>query len=131
MEGEDLTAFFDDDDPALARPHFTTGFEREVLVGDHRWLTTATSRGDDKRLYDTDEDDISEREQGVRELREESGRANAMWMEAVDDAGGTMPLFGEQGAIRPPPERKEDADLDFDADDPEDLDAGDDDVEGR
>jgi arylsulfatase A-like enzyme len=127
MGGEDLTALFDDDPPALSRPHFTTAFEGEILVGDHRWLLTADSRGNKKNLYDTDEDDISEREEG--ELREESEIANKLWLEAVDDAGGTMPLFGEQGAVRPPPEREEDEDLDFDEDDPEDLDAGDDDAE--
>lgn len=130
MQGEDLTAIFDDDDPALERPHFTTGFEEQVLIGDYRWLTTAHINGDNKRLYDTDEDDISEREEGIRQLREEQGKANDMWTLALDDAGGTVPLFGEQGAIRPPPERKEDEDVDFDADDPEDLDAGDDDFEG-
>jgi arylsulfatase A-like enzyme len=130
MQGEDLTALFDDDPAALRRPHFTTGFERQVLVGDHRWLTTAAINGNNKRLYDTDEDDGSaEREDGIRELREERGKANEMWALAVNDAGGTVPLFGEEGAIRPPPERKEDADADFDADDPEDLDAGDDDAE--
>jgi len=127
MEGEDLTAIFDDDDPPLERPHFTTGFEQEVLVGDYRYLVNADSRGARKRLYDTDEDDISEREEGV--TREESDEANNLWLEAVDDAGGTMPLFGATAAIRPPPENKEDEDADFDADDPEDLDAGDDDIE--
>jgi membrane-anchored protein YejM (alkaline phosphatase superfamily) len=121
MEGEDLTSFFDDDEPALERPYFTTGLEREVLIGDYRWLTTTELDGNNKRLYDTDEDDISEREEGIRELREERGKANSMWLDAVNDAGGTVPLFGEEGAIRPPRERKDDDDLDFDEDDPEGL----------
>jgi hypothetical protein len=85
----------------------------------------------ERRLYDDDEeveDDIT-RFQDI--ANEDTGQLTDMSLAALAVAGGTLPEFGPDGALRPPPERgDEDTDddgipNDFDAvdnDEPDDND---------
>ncbi len=124
MEGEDLTAFFDDDDPA-PRWHFTTAVAGQVVVGDRRYALVTDIEGLVKRLYDTDpddhedergdEDDYSPRTEDEDVSRENAEQARRMFQAALNDAGGTLPKFGPDGPIRP----REEVDDDDDSEDEE------------
>src|SRR5215212_6423620 len=70
MDGEDLTVMFEGADPPERR-YWTTAYADHVAAGDGRWLLIADNQGDDKRL----------------------------WQHVVDDAGGTMPVFGKTGVV--------------------------------
>ena len=132
MEGEDLTAFFDEDDPT-PRWHFTTAVGGQVVVGDRRYTLVTDVEGLVKRLYDTDpdeheeelgdEDDFSPRTEDEDVSRENAERARRMFGAALNDAGGTLPKFGPGGPIRPRPEIDDD---DEDEDDEGRLDRDDD-----
>ena len=123
MEGEDLTAFFDEDDPA-PRHHFTTVAAGQIVVGDRRYVLVTDIEGQEKRLYDTDppehedergdEDDFSPRTEDEDVSREEGDRVNRMWQAALHDAGGTIPKFGPEAPIRPREEADENDDEDVD-----------------
>ena len=123
MEGEDLTAFFDRDDPA-PRLHFTTSVGGQVVVGDRRYVLVADVEGLVKKLYDTDppqhedeqgeEDDFSPRTEDEDVSRENAKQVGRMWQAALNDAGGTMPKFSPDGPIRPREEADENDDDDVD-----------------
>ncbi len=123
MEGEDLTAFFDEDDPA-PRWHFTTQVAGQVVVGDRRYVLVTDVEGLTKRLYDTepddheeergDEDDYSPRTEDEDVSNEVARQSNRMYARAIQDAGGTMPKFGPDGPIRPRPEVDDDDEDDED-----------------
>ncbi len=123
MEGEDLTAFFDRDDPA-PRHHFTTMVGGQVVVGDRRYVLVSDVEGLDKKLYDTDppehedelgdEDDFSPRTEDEDVSREVAVQVQRMWQAALNDAGGTLPKFGPDGPIRPREEADENDDDDVD-----------------
>jgi hypothetical protein len=79
----------------------------------------------ERRMYDDDEeveDDIT-RFQDI--ANEDTGQLTDMSLAALAVAGGTLPEFGPDGALRPPPERSDD-DTDDDAI-PNDFDAVDND----
>lgn len=123
MEGEDLTAFFDEDDPA-PRHHFTTMVGGQVVVGDRRYVLVSDVEGLDKKLYDTDppehedelgdEDDFSPRTEDEDVSREVAEQVQRMWQAALNDAGGTLPKFGPDGPIRPREEADENDDDEVD-----------------
>ena len=123
MDGEDLTAFFDDDDPAPRR-HFSSCVGDNVIIGDHRYVLVADFEGAEKRLYDTDpskhedehgdEDDFSPRDEDEDVSREEAERVRRMWDRVIQDAGGTIPQFGPDGPIRPREEADENDDDEVD-----------------
>jgi len=123
MEGEDLTAYFDDD-YASPRRHFTTSVGGQVVVGDWRYILVSDVEGLVKRLYDSDpsvyedkvgdEDDYSPRTLDEDVSRENAEQAKRMWQAALNDAGGTVPKFGPEGPIRPREEVDENDDEDVD-----------------
>ena len=123
MEGEDLTAFFDDDDPA-PRWHFTTAVGGQLVVGDRRYVLVSDVEGLVKKLYDTDppehedeqgdEDDFSPRTEDEDVSRENAEQVRRMWQAALNDAGGTVPKFGPAGPIRPREEADENDDDEVD-----------------
>jgi hypothetical protein len=127
MWGEDLTALLDDvdEDDLYNRPFSITASGSLIVVRDERWLMVADREEIERRLYDDDEeveDDIT-RYQDV--ANEDPGQLTDMSLAALAVAGGTLPEFGPDGALRPPRERGDD-----DSDDdgiPNDFDAVDND----
>jgi arylsulfatase A-like enzyme len=94
MEGEDLTVMFDGADPP-ERDYWTTAYADQVAAGDGRWLLIADNQGKERRLYDTEadpdeEDDVAGDNPDV---------VNRLWQSILNDAGGTMPVFGKTGVI--------------------------------
>jgi arylsulfatase A-like enzyme len=127
MWGEDLTALLDDvdEDDLYDRPFSITASGSLIVVRDKRWLMVADREEIERRLYDDDEeveDDIT-RFQDV--ANEDPGQLTDMSLAALAVAGGTLPEFGPDGALRPARERGDD-----DSDDdgiPNDFDAVDND----
>ena len=128
MDGEDLTALFDgvDEEDLPDREKFITAVGSMIIVRDNRWLMVADRQEIERRLYDDDEeagDDDEKRYDDV--AADEPGVLTDLSMIAVAAAGGTLPEFGPDGALRPPPQRGDD-----DSDDdriPNDFDAVDND----
>jgi arylsulfatase A-like enzyme len=127
MEGEDLTALFDDvdQDDLPDRPSSITCVGSNIIVRDSRWLMVADREEVERRLYDDDEeaDDDDKRYDDV--ANDEPGVLTDLSITALNAAGGTLPEFGPTGALRPPPQRGDD-DLDDDGI-PNDFDAVDND----
>ena len=75
---------------------------------DKRWLMVADREEIERRLYDDDEeaDDDDKRYDDV--ANDEPGVLTDMSMAALLVAGGTLPEFGPDGALRPPRERGDD-----------------------
>jgi hypothetical protein len=133
MWGEDLTALLDDvdEDDLYNRPFSITASGSLIVVRDKRWLMVADREEIERRLYDDDEeveDDIT-RFQDV--ANEDPGQLTDMSLAALAVAGGTLPEFGPDGALRPPRQRGDDDEdddgipNDFDAvdnDEPDDSD---------
>jgi arylsulfatase A-like enzyme len=127
MEGEDLTALFDgvDQDDLPDRPRSITCVGSNIIVRDSRWLMVADRQEIERRLYDDDEeaDDDDKRYDDV--ANDEPGVLTDLSITALNAAGGTLPEFGPDGALRPPPQRGDD-DVDDDRI-PNDFDAVDND----
>jgi hypothetical protein len=110
MLGEDLTALFDGVDQwdLFNRPRSITAVGSMIVVRDRRWLMVVDRQELERRLYDDDEeadddikryDDVANKEPGV--LTDLSATAIAV-------AGGNLPEFGPDGALRPGRERGDD-----------------------
>jgi arylsulfatase A-like enzyme len=129
MDGEDLTALFDgvDPDDMPDRDKSITAVASNIIIRDRRWLVIADRQKIERRMYDDDEaveDDIT-RFDNIAD--EDPGKLNELSVAAVNLAGGTLPEFGPDGALRPHIERGDD-----DRDDdgiPNDFDAVDNDEE--
>jgi Sulfatase len=110
MEGEDLTALFDDvkqwDLPP--RPRSITCVGSCVIVRDNRWLMVRDGQQLERRLYDDDEeaDDDIKRYDDV--ANDEPGVLTDLSVTAGTAAGGNLPEFGPEGALRPHRERGDD-----------------------
>ncbi len=94
MDGEDLTVTFDDEDPP-ERPYWTTCYADHVAAGDGRWMLISDNQGEDRRLYDTQEDPDEEDDVAA----DNPEIVERLWQNVVDDAGGTMPVFGKTGVV--------------------------------
>jgi arylsulfatase A-like enzyme len=94
MDGEDLTVMFDGADPP-ERPYWTTCYADHVAAGDGRYLLIADNQGKERRLFDTEED--PEEEDDVAADNPEV--VTRLWRAIVNDAGGTMPVFGKTGVV--------------------------------
>ena len=103
MAGEDLTTLLDDDD-LPPRPYFTTAIDSHVVVGDRNWLLigrtarTAGASTRPRRRTTTERDTTTCESTRPASRRKRPCAAIAM-------AGGTLPEFGDDGALRPPRER--------------------------
>jgi arylsulfatase A-like enzyme len=94
MDGEDLTVMFDGADPP-ERSYWTTCYADHVAAGDGRYLLIADNQGEEKRLFDTEEDPDEESDVAS----DHPDVVARLWDNIVDDAGGTMPVFGKTGVI--------------------------------
>jgi arylsulfatase A-like enzyme len=94
MDGEDLTVMFDGADPP-ERPHWTTAYADHVAAGDGRWLLIADNQGKERRLFDTEADPDEENDVAA----DNPDVVNRLWGNIVEDAGGTMPVFGKTGVV--------------------------------
>jgi arylsulfatase A-like enzyme len=131
MDGEDLTALFDDVDQEDLpdRPKAITAVGSQIIVRDRRWLVVADRERIVRRMYDDDEeveDDITRYDNIANE---DPGKLTELSVAALTVAGGTLPEFGPDGALRPPRDRADDDtdddgipnDMDpFDNDEPDD-----------
>jgi len=94
MEGEDLTVMFDGADPP-DRAYWTTCYADHVAAGDGRYLLIADNQGKERRLFDTEEDPDEQDDVAG----DNPAVVDRLWRNVVDDAGGTMPVFGEAGVV--------------------------------
>jgi arylsulfatase A-like enzyme len=112
MQGEDLTALFDDvdEDDLPDRPKSITAVGSNIIVRDSRWLMVADREEIERRLYDDDEetDDDNDDKRYDDVANDEPGVLTDLSLAAVTAAGGNLPEFGPAGALRPPPERGDD-----------------------
>jgi hypothetical protein len=107
MSGEDLTTLWDEDD-LPGRPYFTTAIDTHVVVGDREWLLIGRTDEDRWRVYEAEDEDEPD------EIRSETVKSPTVLAElkryALTAAGGTLPQFGDEAAVRPPaPEDKDKA----------------------
>lgn len=125
MDGEDLTALLDDEDPPK-RPAFMCASITKIAVGDPRWLMLMDMEGDERELHDFDNensDNDDEDEENV--VRKHPPVIAALEKVPLAAAQGTYPFFDDESAVRPPPE-DDDADDDGieDSDETSDQEAG-------
>jgi hypothetical protein len=110
MRGEDLTQLFDgvDEEDMPDRPFSITCSGSLIMVRDKRWLMVADREEMERRLYDDDEeaDDDDQRYDDV--ANDEPGVLTDMSVAALTVAGGTLPEFGPDGALRPSRQRGDD-----------------------
>jgi arylsulfatase A-like enzyme len=110
MDGEDLTALFDDVDQEdlPKRPKSVTQVGTQIIIRDRRWLVVADRERIVRRMYDDDEeveDDITRFENIANE---DPGKLTELSLAAGTVAGGTLPEFGPDGALRPKREHGDD-----------------------
>jgi arylsulfatase A-like enzyme len=110
MLGEDLTALYDGVDQwdLFNRPRSITAVGSQIVVRDNRWLMVADRERIQRRLYDDDEeaDDDIKRYDDV--ANDEPGVLSDLSETATTVAGGTLPEFGPDGAVRPKVEHGDD-----------------------
>ena len=92
MEGEDLTVMFEGADPP-ERDHWTTAYSANVAAGDGRLRPSiADNQGKERRLeIDTESDPDEEKDVAS----DNPDVVDRLWQYVLDDAGGTMPVFGK------------------------------------
>jgi hypothetical protein len=119
MIGEDLTSFFEDEDPPDRR-WYSSGLGTTLVGGDEDWLLVATGSGEQRRLYDLEDD--SRQEDDV--IAEHPKLEQEIWAATIVAAGGNVPQFDDDSAVRPnaPPRERTDLDNDQELDTNEDQD---------
>jgi arylsulfatase A-like enzyme len=131
MDGEDLTALFDDVDQEDLpdRPKSITAVGTQIIIRDRRWLVVADRERIVRRMFDDDEEVEDDITRFDNIANEDTGKLTELSIASLTVAGGTLPEFGPDGALRPPREHGDDDtdddsipnDFDpFDNDDPED-----------
>ena len=117
MDGEDLTALFDDVDQwdLPKREKVITAVGSQIIIRDNRWLVVADRERTIRRMYDDDEevDDDPPIKRYDNIAGKDTGKLNELSLYAGLVAGGTVPEFGPDGAVRP---KREDGDDDTDND---------------
>jgi arylsulfatase A-like enzyme len=132
MDGEDLTALFDDvdEEDLPQRAKSITAVGSQIIIRDRRWLVIADRQRIIRRMFDDDEDVEDDIKRYDNIANEDTGKLTELSLAALVAAGGTLPEFGPDGALRPPQERgDDDADDDgipndmdpFDNDEPDDT----------
>jgi hypothetical protein len=66
-----------------------------VAAGDGRWLLIADNQGKERVLFDTEADPDEETDVAG----DNPDVADRLWRDIVNDAGGTMPVFGKTGVV--------------------------------
>jgi arylsulfatase A-like enzyme len=115
MGGEDLTALFDDvdEEDLYDRPFNITAVGSNIIVQDKRWLMVADREEIERRMYDDDEEVEDDIKRYDNIANEDTGKLTELSMVALAVAGGTLPEFGPDGALRPQRQRGDD-DIDDD-----------------
>jgi len=74
-----------------ARPIFTACYADNVIAGDGRYVLISNIVGRRRRLYDTLEDpgELNDISAGNPQI------VDRLWTALEDEAGGTLPMFGE------------------------------------
>jgi len=110
MDGEDLTALFDDVDQEDLpdRPKSITAVGTQIIVRDRRWLVVADRERIVRRMFDDDEDVEDDITRFDNIANEDPGKLTELSIAALTVAGGTLPEFGADGALRPPREHGDD-----------------------
>jgi arylsulfatase A-like enzyme len=132
MDGEDLTALFDDvdEEDMPQRAKSITAVGSQIVIRDRRWLVIADRQRIIRRMFDDDEDVEDDIKRYDNIANEDTGKLTELSLAALVAAGGTLPEFGPDGALRPPQERGDDDsdddgipnDMDpFDNDEPDDT----------
>jgi arylsulfatase A-like enzyme len=132
MDGEDLTALFDDvdEEDMPQRAKSITAVGSQIVIRDRRWLVIADRQRIIRRMFDDDEDVEDDIKRYDNIANEDTGKLTELSLAALAAAGGTLPEFGPDGALRPPQERGDDDsdddgipnDMDpFDNDEPDDT----------
>jgi arylsulfatase A-like enzyme len=131
MDGEDLTALFDDVDQEDLpdRPKSVTAVGTQIIIRDRRWLVIADRERIVRRMFDDDEEVEDDITRFDNIANEDTDKLTELSVASLTLAGGTLPEFGPDGALRPPREHGDDDtdddgipnDMDpFDNDEPED-----------
>jgi len=131
MDGEDLTALFDDVDQEDLpdRQKSITAVGTQIIIRDRRWLVIADRERIIRRMFDDDEEVEDDITRFDNIANEDTGKLTELSIASLVAAGGTLPEFGPDGALRPPREAGDDDtdddgipnDMDpFDNDEPED-----------
>jgi arylsulfatase A-like enzyme len=94
MDGEDLTVMFDGADPP-ERDYWTTAYTGNVACGDGRWLLIADNQGKQRVLIDAENDP----DESTDVAADNPDVVDRLWRNIVNDAGGTMPVFGKTGVV--------------------------------
>jgi hypothetical protein len=104
MDGEDLTALLDREDPPK-RSAFMCASVTKIAVGDPRWLMLMDMEGDERQLHDFDNED-SDHEDDDEEnvVRKHPPVVEELEKVPLAAAQGTFPFFDAESAVRPPPE---------------------------
>jgi arylsulfatase A-like enzyme len=125
MDGEDLTALLDDEDPPK-RPAFMCASVTKIAVGDPRWLMLMDMEGDERELHDFDNEDSDHDDDELENVvRKHPPVVAELEKVPLAAAQGTYPFFDEESAVRPPPEDDDkDDDGIEDSDETSDLEAG-------
>ena len=115
MDGEDLTALFDDVDQEDLpdRPKSITAVGSQIIIRDRRWLVIADRERTVRRMFDDDEEVEDDITRFDNIANEDTEKLTELSVAAATAAGGTLPEFGPDGALRPP---REDGDDDTDDD---------------
>jgi arylsulfatase A-like enzyme len=132
MDGEDLTALFDDvdEEDLPKRAKSITAVGSQIIIRDRRWLVIADRQRIVRRMFDDDEDVEDDIKRYDNIANEDTGKLTELSLAALVAAGGTLPEFGPDGALRPPMDRADDDtdddgipnDMDpFDNDEPDDT----------
>jgi arylsulfatase A-like enzyme len=96
MNGDDLTVLFDGREPP-ARRYFTACYARYLICGDDRWTFVAHSELDAERtrLFDRRSDPGEETDVAA----DNPEIVDEMVSYLEEEAGGTLPQFGENGVL--------------------------------
>ncbi|MEX1142056.1 MAG: sulfatase-like hydrolase/transferase [Thermoleophilaceae bacterium] len=110
MDGEDLTALLDDEDPPK-RKAFMAATITKIAAGDPRWLMLTDMDKAGIQLHDFDEDNDKDDDERENVVRKYPQVVEELWKVPLAVGQGTLPDFDANGAVRPLPE---DDDLDDD-----------------
>ena len=110
MDGEDLTALFDDVDQEDLpdRPKSITAVGTQIIIRDRRWLVVADRERTVRRMYDDDEEADDDITRFDNVANEDTEKLTELSVAAATVAGGTLPEFGPDGALRPKREHGDD-----------------------
>jgi arylsulfatase A-like enzyme len=110
MDGEDLTALFDDVDQEDLpdRPKSITAVGTQIIIRDRRWLVVADRERIVRRMFDDDEEVEDDITRFDNIANEDTSKLTELSVASLTAAGGTLPEFGPDGALRPPREHGDD-----------------------